>query len=1703
MSEEFEQLEPEHDSGERPAPAGKRSFRRRLAIGLGVAAVVVVLALAAVFILYRTGVGDNYIKAQFTAKMDDIGIVFDADVFRLTVAPLELQLRNATFNDKVTGEKLFFVRDARLALSITDLWAWQLSRDISIDTTDINGAEAWVMFDENGRSNFANLKFVEDEAGGAVNFRYESMRFSLRDSVIHFGDVSHSITADANNVGLFLEPEDITVPDEQKRYKIDLSSTGSRFIYDGRELTPIDIAAKVIADRQGADIQEFRLTTPVGSSFLSGRLNDWAALQYDLNIESTVDLTQTSTIFPLGATLRGVGNFKGRVTGQGENYRVDGQIDSQAVSADGVYLKGINVAATIEGTNSNYAANGTAVAEMLTFGDFRIDLAKLAGNVRGTGTDFRWLGELQAAAVKGKGLSIGGLFLSDAVAEMNDQRIMAEAAAGRAQKFSVAETEFTALVAQSLRFRQVADGFDLTAPTATAASFSTDDYRLVNIRGRDIRVEDRPGRTDVKVGALRASEAQISDTRLTNVTADAFEFSDKPASIELAARKLRAERLNAGSTLIYGLETPLVTLTDTPAETVILADNMRLAKIDAGSAVLGTLNIAGVRLTIREGRVEARSNDIDAGDVTLAKTGTLPEGGRVENVQIKRPVFVLEPSGRYRASADMSIGGGTVGSIPLGTATSKVQITNDRVDLNELTAQVMEGSLTGNAVIALNSRTNSTINAEFTGLDLSKAAALQAGRVLPLEGRTNGRIDLEMRGTDYRTLSGTVSADIAANAGTADADRIPVNGTVKLVADQGLFTVDQARLATEKTELSATGRFDLRSEDSDLELNLNSSDAAEVEQLVRIFGVSPTFEEQFDSMKAAVGGQLKFNGTIKGNLTDPLIDGTAFLEKISLRGVDLGSLSTGISVGPDGTEFTNGKLSDPDGGTLTFTASIPSVGVNNISVDAELTDINVARLLAAIPADLPEPIRSMSGKTSGTVQLSGLPKESVGEVDIKAAQGTIGGQDFDSLAVKAVFRGSQIDLAEGTISVGSGRLTAGGSYDMDTTEFDLDVTGDKVPLALVSTLIPSASVPSLSGEAAFTAKAVGRGNATETFNINFQGVASSVAVNGRPFGNINFSGVTQDRRLTAEITASLEGRPQVITGEVNFGDPNLPFAMRTEFSQGPLDPFFVLVPQLQDLAITGQATGNITAAGNLMQLNAAGERVFSTQDLAGTVNFSQLSLQIRDTPLTSVEPVIVRFNPREVTFENAKFAGGGSNMTIAGTAAISVAGTSNLSIDGRVNLSLLNIIPAIAQKDMFFSGIADVSMRLAGDYETARLSGTADIQNGLFATFFGADRVTFDRLQGRVLFASNQAQVDRMTGFLGGGQFVASGGVLLNSDLSPSMYRLSIDGRNMSANIRDFSATADAKLEISGRSIGAGLSTLVSGSIIARRVLYSKDIELANVVGARREASLGGGGSPSLIAPRFDLTIEGRDALVVQNNIADLTASVSLRLTGTTNNPQVAGRITASNGTVFFRKDRYIVQRGSLEFPPNTEIDPIVNLQAESEIAGYQVFVNLSGPLTDTADLNVNVRSSPALPQADVISLITTGSLSNTDTGIPTFAQTGINTAAEVLTDSIINNPARKATDRLFGLNVFEIDPVISGERLNPSARLTVGRQINNNLRVTYATNLSEDQNQVLAVEYRVSNKISVVAQYEQRPLGNVTQNKNNFSFEVRFRRRF
>src|SRR6185436_7387105 len=145
-------------------------------------------------------------------------------------------------------------------------------------------------------------------------------------------------------------------------------------------------------------------------------------------------------------------------------------------------------------------------------------------------------------------------------------------------------------------------------------------------------------------------------------------------------------------------------------------------------------------------------------------------------------VFVVEPSGRYRACADMSIGGGIVGSVPLGNATAKVNINNDRAVFDALTASVMNGQLNGRAQVAFNARSSSTFALDFSNLDLSKLLSLQAGRTMPLEGQTTGRADLTFPGTNFRAASGTIRADIAASAGSDDATKVPVTGRVDLNA---------------------------------------------------------------------------------------------------------------------------------------------------------------------------------------------------------------------------------------------------------------------------------------------------------------------------------------------------------------------------------------------------------------------------------------------------------------------------------------------------------------------------------------------------------------------------------------------------------------------------------------------------------------------------------------------------------------------------------------------------------------------------------------------------------------------------------------------------------------------------------------------------------------------------------------------------------
>jgi translocation and assembly module TamB len=1699
----------DHQREERSAPEessrpyrSRSALKRRLIISGLVVAGLFLFAFLAVIVAFQTGYVDSLIRNALLDRFSKFGIKADIGKLQTTLFPTTAKLQNLVLRDEQSGEELAKIDQLNIDLTISNILALRAARTITVNSTDVQGLEVWVRFDKQGHSNFSNLHFKFDEDPN-LKVSFASVNFRLQDAIVHYGDVSRRIGGEAKNISVVLDPV-APVQIEPAQYRFDMRADNSTFVYEGTPLEPVNISAHGTGSREGATVDEWVIDTPIGKSTLTGTIQDWENLRYQFHIVSSVDLTQTSTLLPVGRTLRGTGQFEGDVTGTGENYQIQGTINSDALAADNIRLKALNVSGSGSGQGSNYEANGKAVAELLTAGDFEINWIQILGQVRGTGSDFRWFGELSAKAAKFDGGTIMNLVFSDVVAEYQDEKFSGDVGKVSASSFRLPDAELQNLVATKPQFSSKNGVTDVTLPNARAGKLKTANAQLSDINAGDVKIRNQGQKTDVSVARLQAGELSAKDTHLKNVRSNNVKVAVNGNDFKTTAPQVQADQLNAAGTKVNSLNARNVEVDSRAGQTLVTSDTLNIGSLAAEGVVLGSLNIAGVRLSIRSGRVEGTSQDISAGDVTLTKSANTPDGGKFEAVKFAKPVFVLEPSGRYRASADLSLGGGVVGSIHLGAASAKAVITSSSIELSDLSADMMDGKITGNAVIGRSAKTQSHVNAQFDNVDLAKILTLAGGQVVPLEGKTNGRADLTFAGTNYHTVSGTVNADFVANAGDIMSGLIPLNGTLSARATNGLFNIDSANFKTEKSTATASGTFDLNGYNSDLSIALNSGDASEVQRLATSLQLSEELNKQLASYGVELAGNLTFNGKLTGKVTDPTIDGRVSLDRLNMKGQEVGAVAAVIKVSPLQTEIAEGSLKQTGGGSANFDLIIPRTGTDNISVSATLTNLNTGSLFAALPIDeyLPSQLRDLNASTSGKIDLSGLPNAAAGSADLTATQGTLAGIAFDSLASRFTIQDRMAKIEKLELYQGDGSLVIGGNYALDSSRFDVNLQATNIQVqSFRKFLSDDPNFPIISGLINAQAKGTGELGKYETYDINFSGSGTGITVNENQVGSLAFAGKTVNQILTAAFTADLSGQQQVINATLNFGDENLPLNIESSFNQTELAPFVALLQPPESVTVRGTATGKVVFNGNLMARDESGKLVFTTDNLKGLADFSEFGLLINDTPFNAAGPLVIHYTSSEVTIDNVRFAGAGSNVVVNGTKALNEKGINNLTVDGKVNLRILDAL----SRNTFFAGLADVSVRLTGNNAEARLSGEARTQNSTVSTIVSNERLYFDRIRGRILFNADQAQLVNMSGYLGGGRVRATGGAVIEG-LKLRNLRLDLQGTDVTAPLpRGFTTTGDAEVTITSERRGDDYNTIIAGTIYGKRAVYTKDIDLADFLGARREGTISEGSStqPLLGIPQLDLRLEGRDALIVKNNIADMVASVSLRVTGDVDNALLSGRITATRGTLFFRNDRYEIQQGSLEFPASYSDSATINLQAESEIQGYQVFASVAGSLSDLDALNVVLRSSPSLPQADVVSLVTTGGLSNTDTGIPTLAQSGINTATKVLADTLINNPARKATDKLFGLNRFEIDPILSGRRLTPTARLTVGRQINKNLAITFSTNLSQERNQVLALEYRVSNRLSFVAQYEQNATENVTRHDNNFSFEIRLRKRF
>jgi translocation and assembly module TamB len=106
---------------------------------------------------------------------------------------------------------------------------------------------------------------------------------------------------------------------------------------------------------------------------------------------------------------------------------------------------------------------------------------------------------------------------------------------------------------------------------------------------------------------------------------------------------------------------------------------------------------------------------------------------------------------------------------------------------------------------------------------------------------------------------------------------------------------------------------------------------------------------------------------------------------------------------------------------------------------------------------------------------------------------------------------------------------------------------------------------------------------------------------------------------------------------------------------------------------------------------------------------------------------------------------------------------------------------------------------------------------------------------------------------------------------------------------------------------------------------------------------------------------------------------------------------------------------------------------------------------------------------------------------------------ASALLSEAISSQVGGRLERLFGITKLRVDPGLAGvgatgSEQNAAARVTVQQQIARDLTITYVSNVSSTQQQVIQVEYNVNRNVSIVA---------LRDYNGTFGIDVKIKKRF
>ena len=158
---------------------------------------------------------------------------------------------------------------------------------------------------------------------------------------------------------------------------------------------------------------------------------------------------------------------------------------------------------------------------------------------------------------------------------------------------------------------------------------------------------------------------------------------------------------------------------------------------------------------------------------------------------------------------------------------------------------------------------------------------------------------------------------------------------------------------------------------------------------------------------------------------------------------------------------------------------------------------------------------------------------------------------------------------------------------------------------------------------------------------------------------------------------------------------------------------------------------------------------------------------------------------------------------------------------------------------------------------------------------------------------------------------------------------------------------------------------------------------------------------------------------------------------------------------------RYEAERGVITFVDERRIVPSFDLLLNTTAGSYDITVAVTG---EPGKTETTLTSDPTLPEPDIMALLVTGRTLDEMRG----------EEYEVAREQVLSYLAGRVASRLgrgleqaTGLSEVRIEPQLIANETDPTARLTVGQELTDELKIVYSTNLADSNDSDLGRRVR------------------------------------